>query len=203
MASRGNSFPRNYSTSDSSESSSFPNSIPEEKWKEHLYSVDNEVVNDMRRHTKAYVKSIGGLPIIPDLPRREYKKKDRPVLEDLVLIGDLEELVETTLHEGAHPLDQVGPETPNCSPVHTPIHSPPHSPPRIMAGVNANQPPNAPNPPPSWKARSPLNLAPPFHDLPQAFEKMLPKFDPNEKMLVDDHLQSFDLAIKMFRSWGT
>ena len=34
------------------------------------------------------------------------------------------------------------------------------------------------------------------HDLPQAFEKMLPKFDPSEKILVDDHLQSFYLAIE-------
>ena len=62
-----------------------------------MYYVDNEVVNDMGRHTRAYVKSIGGLPTIPNLPRREYKKKDRPIWEDSVLVGDLEELVETTL----------------------------------------------------------------------------------------------------------
>ena len=82
MAGRGNPFPRNYSPSDSSKISLFPNSTPEDKWKEHLYSVDNEVVNDPRRHTRDYVKSIGGLPIILDLPRREYKKKDHPILED-------------------------------------------------------------------------------------------------------------------------
>ena len=99
MVGRGNLFPGNYSTSDSSKISLFPNSTPEEKWKEHLYSVDNEVVNDLRRHTRAYVKSIGGLPIIPDLPRREYKKKDRHILEDSVLVGDLEELVEVALQE--------------------------------------------------------------------------------------------------------
>ena len=75
MAGRGNPFPRNYSTSDNFESNSFPNLIPEEKGKEHLYSVNNEVVNDLRRHTREYVKSIGALPIILDLPRREYKKK--------------------------------------------------------------------------------------------------------------------------------
>ena len=69
-----------------------------------------------------------------------------------------------------------------------------------MAGVNTNHPPNPPNPPPAWKARSPLNLTPPLHDLPQYFEKMLPKFDPNEKMLVDDHLQSFYLAIEGLRA---
>ena len=74
-----------------------PNPIPEEKGREHLYSVDNEVVNDLRRHTRAYVKNIGGLPIITIFPRREYKKKDRPILEDAVLVRDFEELVETTL----------------------------------------------------------------------------------------------------------
>ena len=96
MAGRGNPFPRNYSTSDSSEISLFPNKIPEEN-KVHLYSVNNKVVDDLRRHTRAYVKNIGGLPIIPDLPRREYKKKYRPILEDSVLAGDFEELIETTL----------------------------------------------------------------------------------------------------------
>ena len=99
MAGRGNPFSRDYSTGDSSESSLFPNPILEEKGKEHLYSVNNEVVNDLRRHTRAYVKRIGGLPTIPDLPRRGYKKKDRPVLEDSVLVGDFEELVETALQE--------------------------------------------------------------------------------------------------------
>ena len=35
-----------------------------------------------------------------------------------------------------------------------------------------------------------------MHDLPQAFDKMLPNFDPSEKILVDDHLQSFYLDIE-------
>ena len=103
MAGRGNTFPRNYSTSDNSESSLFPNPISEERWKEHLYSIDNEVFNDLRRHTRAYVKKIGGLPIIPDLPRREYKKKEYPILEGSMLVGDLEELVEAAFQEVVRP----------------------------------------------------------------------------------------------------
>ena len=70
MAGRGNPFSRDYSTGNSSESSVFHNPIPEKGGREHLYSVDNEVVNDLRRHTRAYVKNIGGLPIIPEFPRR-------------------------------------------------------------------------------------------------------------------------------------
>ena len=160
MDSQGNLFSRDYSTGDSSESSLFPDPIPEDKGKEHVYSINNEVVNDMRRHTRAYAKKMGGLPIIPVLPRREYKKKYRPILEDIVLVGDFEELVETSLQKVVQPLNQLGPDTPYCSPVHTPIHSPPHSPPRLMENVNANQPPNPSNPPPTWRARSPLNLTP-------------------------------------------
>ena len=82
MAGRGNPFPRNYSTNDSSESSLFPNPTPEEKGKEHMYSIYNEVVDDLVRFTRAYVKKIRGLPIIPVLPRREYWKRDHPRLED-------------------------------------------------------------------------------------------------------------------------
>ena len=150
MDGRGNLFSRNNPTSDNFESSFCPDPNTQES-REHLFDVDNHVINDLRRHTRAYVKNIGGLPIIPDYPRSEYKRRDRPILEDSMLVGYLEELVEIALQEVVQPLNQVGPETPYGSPICTPVHSPPHSPPRLMAGVNANQPPNPPNPPPAWK----------------------------------------------------
>ena len=90
MAGRGNPFSRYYSASNSSESSGIHNPILEERGREHLFSVDNEVVNNLRRHTREYVKNIGGFPIIPEFPRREYKRKDRPILEDSVLVEDWE-----------------------------------------------------------------------------------------------------------------
>ena len=104
MAGWGNPFSRDYSTGYSSKSSGPHNPIPEEEEREYLYPVRNEIVNDLRRHTRAYVKKIGGFPIIPEFPRREYKKKDRPVVEDSVLVGDWEELVETALQEVELPL---------------------------------------------------------------------------------------------------
>ena len=97
MAGRGNPFSQDYSASYSSESSGLRNPIPEEDNREHLFPVRNKILNDLRRHTRAYIKKIGGLPIIHELPRREYKKKDRPIVEDSVLVGDWEELVETAL----------------------------------------------------------------------------------------------------------
>ena len=99
MAGRGSSLPRNHSTTDNSKSSLFHKSTPEDKEKGYLYPVDNKVVDDLRRITRAYVKNIGGLSIIYVLPRREYQKKDRPKLEDSVLVEDLEELVEVALQE--------------------------------------------------------------------------------------------------------
>ena len=83
----------------------FPNPIPEEKGKEFLYPIDNEVVDDLRIITRAYAKNIGGLPIIPALPRREYRKKDHPILEDTVLVEDFEELVATSFHGVVQPLN--------------------------------------------------------------------------------------------------
>ena len=65
-----------------------------------------------------------------------------------------------------------------------------------MASINVNQP----NPLPPWRARSPLKLTPPLHNLPQGFDKPLPKFDPDEKTAVDDHLQSFYLAVEGLRA---
>ena len=96
MAGRGNPFSRNNPTSDNFKSSFYPNPNTQGN-REHLFAVDNQVIDDLRRYNRAYVKNIGGLPIIPDFPRREYKRRDHPILEDSVLVGDLEELVETTL----------------------------------------------------------------------------------------------------------
>ena len=121
MAGRGSPLSRNYSTGDSSENSLLHKPTLEEKEKGYLYPIDNEVVDDLRRITRAYVKKFGGLPIISVLPRREYQKKDRPQLKDSVLVEYLEELVETSLQQVVQPLNQLGPDSPHCSPFQTPV----------------------------------------------------------------------------------
>ena len=114
---------------------------PEEKGIGYLYPIDNEVVEDLRRITRAYAKKIGEFLIIPTFSRREFCKKECPYLEDSVLVEYLEELVEKTLQEVVQPLNQLGPNSPHCSPFRTPVQSPLQYPLRIMANVNANQPP--------------------------------------------------------------
>ena len=86
MAGQGNSFSWEHSTGHSSETSFPKRPSPEEKVTEYLYPIDNEVVDDLRRITRAYAKNIGGLPIIPAFPRRELRKRDRPYSENSVLV---------------------------------------------------------------------------------------------------------------------
>ena len=162
MPGRGNLFSQDYSIGESSETSFSQKHTLEEKGKGYLYPIDNEVVDDIRRISRVYAKKILGLPIIPALPRREFHKKYCPQLENSVLVEDLEELVETTLEEVVQPMNQLGPDSPHYSPFRMLVHSPPQSPIKIMANVNANQP----APPPSWRARSPLNITPPLHAMP-------------------------------------
>ena len=85
-----------------------------------MYLVDNEMVDDLRRITREYVKY-------------------HPKLEDSVLVEDLEELVEAPLQEvnQNQTLNQLDLASPYYSPFQTPVQSQPHSPLRIMDDVNA------------------------------------------------------------------
>ena len=49
----------------------------------------------------------------------------------------------------------------------------------------------------AWRARMPLNLASPLHDLPKNPEKVLPKFDPRKGVFAEDHLKIFYLALNL------
>ena len=113
MAGRVNSFPREHSTNHSSEINFPKRPSPEKKVTENIYPIDNEMVDDLRKITREYAKKIGGFPIIPAFPGREFCKKDHPYCEDSVLVEDFEELVETTLQETVQPLNQLGSDSPH------------------------------------------------------------------------------------------
>ena len=143
----------------------------------------------MRIHIRSYVNNLGGLKAIPELPRRKSSKKVHTYTEYSILVGHLEDLVNFSIQDIVQPLDQLGPVSLVFqSPIQSPIHSPPQTPHRIMDG-NVPPNPNQPNPPPAWRARTPLNLDSSLHALPQNLEKELPKFDLGKGILVDDHLQ--------------
>ena len=92
-----------------------------------------------------------------------------------MLVEILEELFDLSLQEITEPLDQLGPKSPRAQVF-------PQSPPQIM-DASVNQP--------AWKARTPLNLDAPLHDLPKYPERVLPNFDPGKGISLEDHLNFF------------
>ena len=66
------------------------------------------MVDDLRRITREYAKKIGGLQTIPELPRRRAPIREPTYPEDLILVGNLEELVNLSLQEIVQPLDELG-----------------------------------------------------------------------------------------------
>ena len=89
---------------------------------------------------------------------------------DSLLVENLEELVEFSFQEITQPLNQLGPESPTDQAF---PNSPPQSTLQVMAVVNQ----------PAWRARMPLNLVAPLHDLPKKLKRVLPKFDPGKGFL--------------------
>ena len=61
-----------------------------------------------------YVKKIGGLKVIPVLPRRQHPKKPISYTQDSILVENLEELVDLSIQEITQLLDQLGPESPTA-----------------------------------------------------------------------------------------
>ena len=133
---------------------------------------------------------------ILELRRKQASRKVPTYTKDSILVGNLKELVNLSIQDIVQLLDQLGLDSPIFQ---SPVQSPPPTPRRIMDGnvpPNSNQPIN-PNPPLAWRARTPLNLAVPLHAFPQNDKKTLPKFDPGKGISMDDHLQSFYLALEL------
>ena len=119
-----------------------------------MYAVPFEELDLFRRHSRSYIKKLGGLKVIPALPRRPSSHKLPSYTKDSILVENLEELVDLSIQEIVHPLDQLGLESPTVLVL---CHSQPQCPPQIMDSINQ----------PTWRARTPLNLAAPLHDLPK------------------------------------
>ena len=58
------------------------------------------------------MKKLGGLQTIPKLPRRRAPRRVPTYTEDLILVGNLEELVNLSIQDIDQPLDQLGPDSP-------------------------------------------------------------------------------------------
>ena len=79
-----------------------------------MYIVPFEEVDHFWRHTRYYVKKIGGLKAIPTLPRRQDPKKEISYTQDSIIVENLEELVDLSIQEIIQPLDQLRPKSPTA-----------------------------------------------------------------------------------------
>ena len=64
-----------------------------------------------RIHTISYVNKLGGLKFLLTLPRRKDSKKVPLYTKDSILVENLEDLVDLSIQEIVHPLDQLDPES--------------------------------------------------------------------------------------------
>ena len=103
MLGRGNLFSQEFSIDDSSETIFPKESSPKRKanneleFPYYLYPVSLKVLNDLRRITRSYAKNLRGLLNIPNLPRRQARRREFPYIEDPMLVGDFEDRVDLTL----------------------------------------------------------------------------------------------------------
>ena len=111
MASRGNMFSRDFSTGARSETMLPEDFIfeerlnPEVEVTEQIYPIPFEIFNHLRRHTRSYLKNLGGLQTILELRRRQAPRRVPTYMEDSFLVGNLEELVNLSLQEIFQPLN--------------------------------------------------------------------------------------------------
>ena len=80
-----------------------------------MYVVPFEEVDQFRRHTRSYIKKLGGIKVIPSLSRRKASNKLASYTKDSILVENLEELVDISIKEIVQPLDQLDPESPVVS----------------------------------------------------------------------------------------
>jgi hypothetical protein len=183
-----------------------------------LYHIPNIEVDKIHHHTRAYLKSISHIPIIYQIPiSPTSQRRTQPYGEDEILTSNIEDLIIDTISEIrqsiatiAHletqedpefhnfldflevdsafydfPEAQAGgsrpPEPPKTNPPNTTIPSPKMNF-NFRANMEANQP---------WLAADAIVVPGAQHPLPKHLEKLLPKLDPDNDVLPEDHIKQF------------
>ena len=103
MDGQGNLFPREHSTGDSLKLI-FPRYLVlkeklnlSQTLQSNFILSPKKVVDNLIRITKSYEKELGGLSNILNPPRRQASRREFPSIEDSILVGDFQELVDLTL----------------------------------------------------------------------------------------------------------
>jgi hypothetical protein len=73
-----------------------------------MFLVPNNEVNQLRRHTRAYLKSVGQIPTIYQIPRaRSSQKRTRPYGENETLAATIDNLILDIISEITDPIATI------------------------------------------------------------------------------------------------
>jgi len=75
---------------------------------EPLYLISKTEVNQLRRHTRAYLKSLGQIPIIYQIPRSRFsQRRTQPYGDGETLTSNIDVLIIDTIYEIHQPIIDI------------------------------------------------------------------------------------------------
>jgi hypothetical protein len=186
-----------------------------------VFLVPKNEVNQLRRHTRAYLKSIGQIPTIYQIPRaRSSQKRTRPygenethaaTIDDLILdaFSEIRDPIATIEHQEKtrftnfldfpeedsnfqdFPEAEEGGSRPPEPPENNTTAATPTSP-RPTFNFIATMAINRP-----WLAMDAIAVPKSQHPLPKHPKKLFPKFDPDNDITPEDHIKLFMLSLRL------
>ena len=166
------------------------------------------------RHTRAYLQSIGQIPIIYQVPRsRASHRRTQPFSENKTLTSSIDDLIIDTISEIKQPIEAIShfetkedpefqnfldfPEAqaggfgpPGPPETNPPCTNPPSPRPNFnfLANMSANKP---------WLDVDAIAVPRAQHPLPKHPEKLLPKFDLGNDVTPEDHIKQFMFSLRL------
>jgi hypothetical protein len=129
---------------------------------------------------------IGHLLVTFALPRR--RATQTPINQSNVHINFVEDLVDISLQEIPHPLDQIPPTPLGSNSSRFEPHYESEEDNKLNLNMDGNQ-----NIIPKWMSWGALNFPRKIHDFPKCLEILLPKFDIDKSYSPEDHINKFYL----------
>ena len=192
--------------------------------KEPLYRIPNTKVNQLCHHTRAYLKSIGQIPIIYQMPRsRASQKRTQYFSDDETLTPSIDDLMIDTILETRQPIPTIAQsETQEDPKFHNFLYFPEGDSTfydflEAQAGVSEPPKPLERNPPCTniptpisnfnfeanieanrpWLVVDAIAVPGALHSLSKHPEKLLQKFDLDNDVSLEDHIKLFMLSLRL------
>jgi hypothetical protein len=165
------------------------------------YALPHEEVNQFKRITRDNARRIGVFPFTPILPRRKQHSRLVVSTPDEVFVHSVEDLIDFVITKIQEPLDLI-PETPVddiSKPNKFSEEEEFESNSKDMEGNNGHgeerEVPLQYNQP--WLAEDVVVVPGRVHNIPRHPEKLLPRYDPENLGLPEDHINKFILVIRL------